>query len=72
MSLKHHNISLVARKNTLRDTRKQSNEEIQRSGYPPAEQRPRARRSSNVVGSTEVRSDAESPAAPSPPTVTKN
>lgn len=40
--------------------------------YPPAEQRPRARRSSNVVGSTEVRSDADSPAAPSPPTVTTN
>lgn len=40
--------------------------------YPPAEQRPRARRSSNVVGSTDVRSDADSPAAPSPPTVTKN
>lgn len=40
--------------------------------YPPAEQRPRARRSSVVVGSTEVRSEADNPAAPSPPKVPKN
>lgn len=40
--------------------------------YPPAEQRPRARRSSKVVGSTDVRSEADKPAAPSPPKVPKN
>lgn len=40
--------------------------------YPPAEQRPRARRSSIVVGSTDVRSDADRPAAPNPPKVPKN
>lgn len=37
--------------------------------YPPAEQKARARRSSKVVGKTDVRSEAENPAAPSPPKV---
>jgi len=33
--------------------------------YPPTEQIPRARRSSNVVCSTDVNSEAEKPATPS-------
>lgn len=43
-----------------------------RNNYPPAEQRPRARRSSNVVVRIDVRSDADRPATPSPPKVPKN
>jgi hypothetical protein len=39
---------------------------------PPAEQSPRARRSSKVVGNTDVRREADKPAAPSPPKVPKN
>lgn len=35
--------------------------------HPPAEQSPSARRSSNVVCSTDVSSDADKPAAPRPP-----
>lgn len=45
---------------------------LKNEDYPPAEQRPRARRSSNVVGRTDVRSDADKPAAPRPPKVPKN
>lgn len=40
--------------------------------HPPAEQRPRARRSSKVLGKTDVRSEADKPAAPRPPKVPKN
>lgn len=39
--------------------------------YPPTEQIPRARRSSNVVCSTDVNSEAEKPATPSWPKVPK-
>lgn len=39
---------------------------------PPAEQSARARRSSKVVGNTDVRREADKPAAPSPPKVPKN
>jgi hypothetical protein len=52
---------------------KQQNEKkCRQKNYPPAEQRPRARRSSKVVGSTDVRSEADKPAAPNPPKVPKN
>ena len=46
--------------------------QIQEDTYPPAEHRPRARRSSKVVGNIDVRSEADKPAAPSPPKVPKN
>lgn len=45
---------------------------LKKMHHPPAEQRPRARRSSKVVGNTDVRSEADKPAAPSPPKVPKN
>lgn len=38
---------------------------IEYNNYPPTEQIPRARRSSNVVCSTDVNSEAEKPATPS-------
>lgn len=40
--------------------------------YPPAEQRPRERTSSKVAGSTDVKCEADKPAAPSLPKVPKN
>ena len=46
--------------------------QIQEDTYPPAKHRPRARRSSKVVGNIDVRSEADKPAAPSPPKVPKN
>ena len=46
--------------------------QIREDTYPPAKHRPRARRSSKVVGSIDVRSEADKPAAPSPPKVPKN
>jgi len=45
---------------------------LKKKYHPPAEQRPIARRSSEVVGNTDVRRDADKPAAPSPPKVPKN
>ena len=41
------------------------------NSYPPAEHNARASRSSKVFGKMEVKTDADTPAAPNPPKVLK-